>query len=109
MPMVSDLAPLLDRIRLLISHDATDPSVPILTELEHTLTDGYAVALELEGERLRLERRIGELAHKVDGPEQADELKELAQRLQVTGRELAGLRALLPELQRRAGTARAVA
>jgi hypothetical protein len=109
MPMVSDLPSLLDRIRLLIQHDATDPSVPILTEWEHTLTDGYAAALELEGEKLRLERSIGELAHTVDGPEQASELKELSRRLQVTDRELASLRGLLPELQRRVGTARAVA
>jgi hypothetical protein len=107
--MGRDLAPLLDRIRLLLEQDSAGPSVPILTELEHTLTDGYAVALELEGDRLRLERRIGELAHRVDGPQQADELKDLAQRLQATDEELASLRELLPELQRRVGAARAVA
>ena len=37
--------------------DGADPSVPVLTELEHTLTDGYARALALEGERLRIERQ----------------------------------------------------
>jgi hypothetical protein len=107
--MGRDLASLLDRIRLLLEQDSADPSVPILTELEHTLTDGYAVALELEGDRLRLERRIGELAHTVDGPQQADELKDLAQRLQATDEDLASLRELLPELHRRVGAARAVA
>jgi hypothetical protein len=107
--MGRDLASLLDRIRLLLEQDSADPSVLILTELENTLTDGYAVALELEGERLRLERRIGELAHTVDGPRQADELKDLAQRLQATDEDLARLRELLPELQRRVGVARAVA
>jgi hypothetical protein len=107
--MGRDLASLLDRIRLLLEQDSAGPSVPILTELEDTLTDGYAVALELEGDRLRLERRIGELAHRVDGPQQADELKDLAQRLQATDEELASLRELLPELQRRVGAARAVA
>ena len=107
--MGRDLASLLDRIRLLLEQDSAGPSVPILTELEHTLTDGYAVALELEGDRLRLERRIGELAHRVDGPKQADELKDLAQRLQATDEDLASLRELLPELQRRVGAARAVA
>jgi hypothetical protein len=106
--MGRDLASLLDRIRLLLEQDA-DPSVPILTELEHTLTDGYAVALELEGDRMRLERRIGELAHTVEGPQQTDELKDLARRLQSTGDDLASLRELLPELQRRVGVARAVA
>jgi hypothetical protein len=106
--MGRDLASLLDRIRLLLEQEA-DPSVPILTELEHTLTDGYAVALELEGDRLRLERQIGELAQSVDGPEQAEELKDLAQQLRARDEDLAGLRELLPELQRRVGVGRAVA
>jgi hypothetical protein len=106
--MGRDLASLLDRIRLLLEQDA-DPSVPILTKLEHTLTDGYAVALELEGDRMRLERQIGELAHSVDGPEEVDELKDLAHRLQATDEDLASLRELLPELQRRVSVARAVA
>jgi DNA-binding FadR family transcriptional regulator len=106
--MGRDLASLLDRIRLLLKQEA-DPSVPILTELEHTLTDGYAVALELQGYRLRLERQIGELAQSVDGPEQAEELKDLAQQLRATDEDLASLRELLPELQRRVGVGRAVA
>ena len=67
------------------------------------MTDGYARALQLESERLRLERRIGELAHSFDGPEDADELKSLAGRLRDVGVELEGLpeasrRELLPEL-----------
>jgi aminoglycoside phosphotransferase (APT) family kinase protein len=107
--MQRDLASLLDRIRLLLEQDAANPSVPILTELENTLTDGYAVALELEGERLRLVRQIGDLAHSVQGPEQADELRAFAQRLHEIDRELAGLREVLQELQRRVGSARAVA
>jgi hypothetical protein len=106
--MGRDLASLLDRIRLLLEQEA-DPSVPILTELEHTLTDGYAVALALEGDRLRLERQIGELAQSVDGPEQAEELKDLAQQLRATDEDLVSLRELLPELQRRVGVGRAVA
>jgi len=55
------------------------------------LTDGYARALQLESERLRLERRIGELAHNFDGPEDADELKSLAGRLRDVDVELEGL------------------
>jgi len=107
--MQRDLASLLDRIRLLLEQDAANPSVPILTELENTLTDGYAVALELEGERLRLVRQLGDLAHTVAGPDQADELRALAQRLHEIDQELAGLREVLQELQRRVGSARAVA
>jgi hypothetical protein len=34
---------------------------PTLARLEETLTDGYAEALELETERLRIERRLGSL------------------------------------------------
>jgi hypothetical protein len=103
-----DLASLVDRIRLLLEQDGADPSVPILTEMEHTLTDGYAEALGLEGERLRLERRIGELAHGVDGPKQADELRELAERLRSTDDELATLREALQPLQRRVEAARTI-
>jgi hypothetical protein len=99
---------LADRIRSLLEQGA-DPSVPVLTELEHTLTDGYAEALRLEGERLRLERRIGELAHGVNGREQADELRDLAERLRSADEDLASLRGLLQLLQRRVEAARAAA
>jgi hypothetical protein len=103
--MSRDLA---DRIRSLLEQGA-DPSVPMLTELEHTLTDGYAEALRLEGERLRLERQIGELAHGVNGRQQADELRDLAERLRGADEDLASLRELLHVLQRRVEAARAAA
>jgi hypothetical protein len=103
--MSRDLA---DRIEGLLEQGA-DPSVPMLTEMEHTLTDGYAEALRLEGERLRLERRIGELAHGVNGQRQADELRELAQRLRDADEVLSSLRDLLQLLQRRVEAARAAA
>ena len=97
-----------DRIRNLLEQGA-DPSLPMLTELEHTLTDGYAEALRLEGERLRLARRIGELAHGVDGREQANELRDLAERLRGVDENLSSLRELLQLLQRRVEAARAAA
>jgi hypothetical protein len=97
-----------NRIRSLLEQGA-DPSVPMLTEMEHTLTDGYAEALRLEGERLRLERRIGELAHGVNGRRQADELRDLAQRLRGADEDLSSLRDLLQLLQRRVEAARAAA
>jgi hypothetical protein len=103
--MSRDLA---DRIRSLLELGA-DPSVPMLTEMEHTLTDGYAEALRLEGERLRLERRIGELAHGVNGQREADELRDLAQQLRGADEDLSGLRDLLQLLQRRVEVARAAA
>jgi predicted nucleic acid-binding Zn-ribbon protein len=104
-----DLASLADRIRLLLEQDAADPSVPVLTEMEHTLTDGYAEALGLEGERLRIERRIGELAHGVQSQEQADELRKLAERLRSADDDLSSLREALQPLQRRVEAARTVA
>jgi len=39
---------------------------PTLARLEETLTDGYAEALALETERLRLERRLGSLRELLD-------------------------------------------
>jgi hypothetical protein len=95
-----DPAPLLERITSLLKNRSADPGKPLVTEMEDTLTDGYARALELEGERLRLERRIGHLAHRVDGPEQADELRALAGRLRDVDIELDRLRGQLGALQR---------
>lgn len=73
------------------------------------MTDGYARALQLESERLRLERRIGELAHNVDGREQADELKALAGRLRDVDAELDRLRSQLGALQKHLEQVRAAA
>src|ERR671936_2970687 len=105
--MAPDLASLVARIRSLLDPHAADPGE--LTEMEHTLTDGYARALQIEAERLRLERRIGELAHLIDGPDEAGELRRLAHRLRTADEDLASLRDLLGELQRRVDEERAAA
>ena len=97
---MADLAPLLERITSLLKNRSADPGKPLVTEMEDTLTDGYARALELESERLRLERRIGQLAHRVDGPKDADELRALAARLRDVDIELDRLRGQLGALQR---------
>jgi hypothetical protein len=106
---MSDHAPLLERIAALLADRSSDPGKPLLTVMEHTLTDGYARALELESERLRLERRVRELAHSVDGPDQAEELRSLAARIRDTDTELTNLRELLGELQKRLDETRAAA
>ena len=106
---MADLAPLLERITGLLKNRSADPGKPLVTEMEDTLTDGYARALQLESERLRLERRIGELAHRVDGPEQADELKRLAARLRDIDGELDGLRSHLGALHKHLEAVRAAA
>jgi DNA-binding transcriptional ArsR family regulator len=68
--------------------------------VEKTLTDGYAHALAIEGERLRIERRLREIVHADRREERADaELGSLTQALGETDRELRALRALLAELR----------
>ena len=106
---MADLAPLLERITALLKTRSADPGKPLVTEMEDTLTDGYARALQLESERLRLERRIGELAHSFDGPEDVDELKSLAGRLRDVDAELDGLRSQLVALQKHLAQVRAAA
>jgi hypothetical protein len=106
---MANLAPLLERISGLLKNRSADPGKPLVTEMEDTLTDGYARALQLEAERLRLERRIGELAHSVDGREEAEELKALAGRLRDVDVELEGLRNRLGALQKHLEHVRAAA
>jgi len=81
---------------------------PELDEIEHTLTSGYAAALQLEGERLRIERRIGEIAGLVEDEERgtAKELAKLARRLTATDGDLLRLRSMLGTLRSRAQAAR---
>ena len=107
--MGRDLSALLQRIRKQLDVRGADPAKPLLTEMEHTLTDGYARALELEAERLRLERRIGELAHNLEGPDEARELRRLALQLKEIDESLAGLRGVLTALQQQVDDARAAA
>jgi hypothetical protein len=52
-------------------------SAPSLASLEATLTDGYAHALSLEGERLRLERRLRALV-RTPGPRSGDRSRAIA-------------------------------
>jgi hypothetical protein len=97
---MDDLRLLIDRIRALLDGRSADPGgVP--TEVENTLTDGYALALALEGECLRIGRRMAELTRTVDRPEEAEELRSLAGKLIATEEELSKLRTLLAELRRR--------
>jgi hypothetical protein len=82
-----------------------------LEQLEHTLTEGYARALALEAERLRLERRIGELGADVRrGAERSgDEIAALAARFSQASSRLDRLRALLAALRRRVAAVRTIA
>jgi hypothetical protein len=96
--------PLLERIRRLSGDQA-----PQLPEVEQTLTDGYVEALALEGERLRLERRLEELATAVGGADSdvLEELPAVARRMSLVDTELTELRSVLAQLRDRASAIRA--
>ena len=93
--------PLIDRVRALLDWSSKDPRGPKVEELEHTLTDGYAAALALEGECLRIGRQMDELWGN------RAEATQLRGRLHETEEELSRLRDLLAVLRRRTEAARA--
>jgi hypothetical protein len=73
-------------------------------EAENTLMDGYAVALALEGERTRLERRFASLAQALTedhDPSRLPELRSLKERISRTEEELNNLREVLGAGRRR--------
>ena len=94
---------LIEEIEALIDRPGRD-----LGRIERTLTDGYARALNLEAERRRLERRLAEVAHGLDGSDRAmtAELTSLAHRIEGNSGELARLRRRLGTLRERAATVR---
>lgn len=84
-------------IQTMISSETED-----LAQIERTLTDGYAHALELEGEKLRLERRLTQITQRLDHGDTAENARELASLAKsIDGRQgaLARLRAQLTELR----------
>jgi hypothetical protein len=100
---------MLERIEQLLNAPASGADAPTLARMEDTLTEGYAEALALEAERWRLERRLGEVARTIEGPDVssfAEELTVLAKRLVRADGELAHLRTLLGTLHERARTFR---
>jgi hypothetical protein len=105
--MPNQLISLTERIKLLLE-ELDSGQAPERARLEHTLTDGYAWALKLEGECGRIERRISEVAATLASggePSDAAELPSLSRRLARRRRDLEALRTLLATL--RAGRARA--
>jgi hypothetical protein len=95
---------------LLASASPEEPDV--LAHIERTLTDGYAHALSLEAKRLRLERRMSELAgelHEGNQELKARELGQLSRQLTQNGAELDRLRGTLSQLRERATAVRASA
>ena len=102
--MASNL-PLLDQIGALAGAPVDGDHAQALARIERTLTDGYAEALSLEAERLRLERRIGEVAAGLtdrNKEHKAEELALLGRRLSTLSAELTRLRDALGGLRVRA-------
>lgn len=78
---------------------------PSRAVVEHMLTSGYAYALDLEGQRLRIERRLRELLRSRDAASahaRAEEAATLERLLTETDRDLANVRALLSSLRAQA-------
>ena len=100
--------PLRDEITELLRMPENGTGAPSLDAIESTLTDGYAAKLELEAERWRIERRLGEVARDSGRDTDRRELARLSEQLDTADGELARLRTLLHRLQsvrrrRRAG------
>jgi len=105
------LPALLEQIEELLTGTSADEPVT-LARLERTLTDGYAHALSLEAERLRLERRMSELAgelHDGNREQKAKELVQVSRRISRAGAEIERLRDTLSQLRERATAVRASA
>ena len=108
--MTQETATLYEDIHALLREAPGAEQGAFLARLEHTLTDGYARALALEAERVRLERRMGELTDGLcDDPADAptDELATVARRLSDADTELRSLRRTLARLRARARAIRA--
>jgi hypothetical protein len=98
--VADELDLLLERVHALI--DATeDGASPPRNEVEPTLTEGYARALELDAECLRLEHRIDRLTREIaDGKSvPTGKLSGLLRRLHETEQRSADLRELLVSLR----------
>ena len=99
--MAARLDIVLERIQALLA--ATEGGRPSRDRIERTLTEGYAEALALDGERLRLERRIDQVTARLAAGEKTrpNELRTLTVRIANVENDLADLRELLATLRRR--------
>jgi hypothetical protein len=83
------------RMRSALESGAPDARSAAMNDL---MTDGCARMLALETEKLRLGRRISQLAADAHEPESATELRRLWARRRTLAAEVRDLRALLREL-----------
>jgi len=112
MDATTENATILNELESLLATLGADSGPPALAVLEERLTSGYAHALALEAERLRLERRFGALAAEL-GPRpqqsRAEELATLAQRMASADGDLDRLRFVLAALRLRVSALRSAA
>jgi hypothetical protein len=85
------------RIEMLVRAQGDENAVD--EDVHELLTAGYGYALRLDSQRLRLERRITELAARAEEPEAASELRGLWLRHRTIGAELGELREMLRDLR----------
>jgi len=106
------LPALLEQIDELLASPSPEEEPAALARLERTLTDGYAHALSLEAERLRLERRMTELAgelHDGNREQKAKELAQVSRRISRARAQIDRLRGTLSQLRAHATAVRATA
>jgi hypothetical protein len=97
---IGRMTELLDQIRALLGGSTYD-----LDQIERTLTDGYAHALTLEAEKVRLERRLTEVTQTIqrgDTAKKAREISELTKKIDCNTGALVQLRGMLGDLRRHA-------
>lgn len=75
--------------------------LPPRADVENTLTSGYAYALGLERDRLRIERSLRSLVRSTERPDQ-HEIATLSLSLAEADQELARVRAMLASLRSQA-------
>ena len=94
-----DLSSVVRRIGSLFERAYADGAErPAWAEVEEVLTEGYALALALEGRRSQIERRISRLVADPPGRDAGHELRGLSARHGELDRNVLWLRSLLAEL-----------
>lgn len=100
---------ILEEISSLLAQAESGRGEAPLAVIEDRLTEGYARVLQLEAERWRLERRMGDLASRLekgDTDPGTDEIARLARRAARADRELHRMRRLLAPLRARVSALR---
>lgn len=105
--MASRLDIVIERIRDLLALPSQGRGAPSRERIESVLTEGYAEALALDGQRLRLERKIDQVtAHLARGGDtRVEDLQKVLARIEATEEDLAELRKLLTALRSRVAQA----